>query len=142
MKVKIKKIDKSLPLPQYHTAGSVAFDFYASEETVIPPKQLVKIPTGLVIASPPGYGLIISGRSSLAYKKGLMLSNGIGVVDTDYCGKEDKIYISVYNFSDQQAVIEKGERIAQGMFIKIDKAEWEEIDKVNENSRGGWGSTG
>lgn len=142
MKVKIKRTDETIPLPQYHTNGSVAFDFSASEKTIIPPKQLAKIPTGLIIAAPPGYGLITAGRSSLAYKKGLMLSNGIGIIDTDYCGEEDKIYISVFNFTDQEAVIEKGERIAQGIFIKIEKAEWEETDKMNVNSRGGWGSTG
>lgn len=142
MKVKIKRTDKSLPMPKYHTSGSIAFDFSASKETVIPPKQLAKIPTGLIIAAPPGYGLITAGRSSLTYRKGLMLSNGIGVIDTDYCGEDDKIYISVYNFSDQTAIIEKGERIAQGMFIKIEKAEWEESEQMNDQNRGGWGSTG
>lgn len=142
MKVKIKKLDKNVPLPQYHTAGSVAFDFCANETLTILPKKLAKIHTGLIIETPKGYGLIVAARSSLAYKKGLILSNGIGVIDNDYCGEEDEIQLSVYNFTDQEIKIEKGERLAQGMFMRLDTAEWEEVEKIKDESRGGYGSTG
>lgn len=142
MQVKIKRLDKNLPLPKYHTSGSVGFDFSASETVIIAPKKIVMVPTELIIATPPGYGLIIAARSSLGVKKGLLLSNGIGIVDSDYCGENDKIYISLYNFSEKEVTIEKSERIAQGMFIKIAHAEWEEVDKMDDKNRGGWGSTG
>lgn len=142
MNVKIKRLDKTLPLPEYHTPGSVAFDFSASQDTLIPAKGIEKIPTGLIIETPQGYGLIIASRSSLAYKKGLILSNGIGIIDQDYCGETDEILISVYNLTDKEVKIEKGERIAQGLFMRLDTAEWQEVEKIKDQSRGGYGSTG
>lgn len=142
MQVKIKRLDLSLPLPQYHTAGSAGFDLSARIETTILPKQIARIPSGLIIGTPTGYMLTIAARSSLASKKGLMLANGIGTIDSDYCGPDDEILISVHNFSDQTVVVEKGERIAQGMFLKIEQGEWVEVEEMATNSRGGFGSTG
>lgn len=142
MEVLIKRLDKSLPLPQYHTSGSAAFDLSARVETIIEPKQIARIPSGLIIGTPTGYVLTLAARSSLAAKKGLMLANGIGTIDSDYCGPNDEILISVYNFSDKVVTVEKGERIAQGMFLKIEQGEWKEVEEVAEKSRGGFGSTG
>ncbi len=142
MNVSIKRIDTSLPLPEYKTGGSVAFDIYARTETKVDPQTLGRIPTNLIIATPPGYGLILSARSSLASKKGLFLANGIGIIDQDYAGNEDEILLSVYNFSSEGVVIEPGERIAQGMFVRIDRASWTEVEHMDEQSRGGFGSTG
>ena len=142
MQVKIKRMDKTIPLPQYHTNGSVAFDFAARENITIESKTIAYIPTGLIIQTPPGYMLSVVARSSLAKKKGLMLGNGIGVIDQDYCGPEDEIKIMVYNFTDSPAVVERGERIAQGIFVRIDTAQWTETDEITSQSRGGFGSTG
>ncbi len=142
MQIKIKRLDKSLPLPSYHTAGSAAFDFYARTEIKILPKEIARIPSNLIIGTPKGHVLTIAARSSLASKKGLILANGIGTIDSDYCGPEDEILISVYNFSDKEVIVEKGERIAQGMFIKIEQGEFEDADEVASVSRGGFGSTG
>lgn len=142
MRVKIKRIDNSLPLPEYQTSGSVAFDLYSRDNMVVPAKTIALVPSNLIIETPVGYALILAARSSLAKKKGLMLANGIGVVDCDYCGPEDEIKISVYNFTEQEVKIEKGDRLAQGMFIKTDQAEWEEVDEINNANRGGFGSTG
>lgn len=142
MQIKIKRLDQTIPLPKYHTAGSAGFDLSARVETTILPKQIARIPTGLIIGTPTGYVLTLAARSSLASKKGLMLANGIGTIDSDYCGPEDEILLSVYNFTDQTVVVEKGERIAQGMFLKVEQGEWEEVQEVAANSRGGFGSTG
>lgn len=142
MQIKIKRLDKSLPLPEYKTVGSAAFDFYARDPASILPKSLARIPSGLIIETPPGHVLIISARSSLAQKKGLMLANGIGVVDSDYCGPNDEISLSMYNFTDQEVMVEKGERLAQGMFIKVERGVWEEVEEVVNKDRGGFGSTG
>lgn len=141
MQVKIKRIDDALPLPGYQTAGAVAFDLYSREEIKIAPRSLALIPSNLIIETPPGYALILSARSSLAKKKGLTLANGIGVIDRDYCGPEDEIKISVYNFTDNDVAVEKGERVAQGMFARVDRGEWEEKE-ISQQSRGGFGSTG
>lgn len=142
MKVKIKKLNSEIPTPVYHTPGSVGFDFSAVETVTIPPRGLAFISTGLIVCTPPGYMLLVTARSSTARKKGLMLSNGVGVVDRDYCGPEDVIKLSVYNFTDTAVTVEKGDRIAQGIFVRVDQAEFEETDAVGEKSRGGYGSTG
>lgn len=142
MQIKIKRIDVSLPLPQYHTPGSAGFDIYAREDKTISAKSLALIPSNLIIETPAGHALIISARSSLAKKKGLMLANGIGIIDNDYCGPEDEIKISVYNFTENEVKIEKEERLAQGIFVKIEQGEWEETGGINMQSRGGFGSTG
>lgn len=143
MSLTIKRIDKSLPLPEYHTAGAAAFDLYARENTTIPPFKPVLIPANLVIKTPPGYFLMIASRSSTPLKKGLMVANGIGVVDEDYCGDDDEIKVQVLNFTDTDVTVEKGERIAQALLVKISKAdEFVEVEKMDEKSRGGFGSTG
>lgn len=142
MQVNIKRIDTSLPLPEYHTKGSLAFDIYAREEITIAPKTLALIPSNLIIKTPAGYGLIVAARSSLARKKGLMLANGIGIIDMDYSGNTDEILIAVHNFTDAPVTVEKAERIAQGMFVRIDQCTWNEVDEMTDKSRGGFGSTG
>jgi dUTP pyrophosphatase len=142
MQVKITRLDKTSPLPQYHTPGSVAFDFAARETMTIAPQTIAYIPTGLIIQTPPEYMLSIVARSSLAKKRGLMLGNGLGIIDQDYCGPDDEIKINVYNFTNSDVVVEKGERIAQGIFVRVDTAQWDEVDNIANQSRGGFGSTG
>ncbi len=142
MKVKIVRIDKSLPLPEYQTGGAVAFDLYARENTKVVPGELKLIPSNFIIEVPEGYTLILAARSSLARKKGLALANGIGVIDQDYHGPKDEIGILVRNLTDSEVVVEKGERIAQGLILPVERAEWEEADSIKEESRGGFGSTG
>lgn len=142
MKVRIKRIDKTLPLPQYQTSGSVACDLYARVTTVIPPKTLIKIPTNVIIGTPKGYMFLITLRSSAPFKKGLMKANGVGIGDQDYCGPEDEYNLAVYNFTDKEVAVEKGERIGQGIFVPIEIAQWEEVDVISKKSRGGFGSTG
>jgi dUTP pyrophosphatase len=141
MKVKIKRIDKSIPLPIYQTSGSVGFDISAREDTVIAPKSVALIPGNVIVETPPGYMLLVALRSSTPRKKGLHKPHGIGVIDNDYCGDEDEVKVQVFNSTDREVKVEKGERIAQGIFVKIDKFEWEETDSMGK-SRGGFGSTG
>ncbi|MBD3360757.1 dUTP diphosphatase [Candidatus Peregrinibacteria bacterium] len=142
MKVKIKRIDKSIPLPFYETDGAVGFDIIAREYCSIPPKEISLIPTNLIIAVPPKYMLVVASRSSTPSKKGLAPPHGFGIIDHDYCGPKDEVKVMVYNFKDNPVVIERGEKIAQGVFVRIDKFEWEEVDEVSTKSRGGFGSTG
>ena len=141
MKVKITRIRQDVELPVYATDGSVAFDLAAADSLVVEPKGIVLVPTGLVIATPPGHALLIATRSSLFKKKGLRLANNVGVVDQDYCGPEDEIKIALWNPGDAAVSIAKGERLAQGFFVAIGKAEWLEGPPA-ANSRGGFGSTG
>jgi dUTP pyrophosphatase len=142
MRIRISRLPsaKDLPLPKYHSSGAVAFDFFATEDTIVSPKTVSLIPTGLVIEVPKGYALLVCSRSSTPLKKSLSPPHGLGIIDHDYCGKDDEIKIQVRNFSDLEVLVQKGERIAQGLFVKIDQAEWEEF-VPNEENRGGFGST-
>jgi dUTP pyrophosphatase len=108
-----------------------------SRKSVIAPKEIAMIPTGLVIETPPGFALILASRSSAPKKFGITPPHGIGVIDQDYSGAEDEIRILVRNFTDAEVVIEKGTRIAQGVFVKAEQAEFVEDDISNRESRGG-----
>ena len=142
MKVRIKRIDNSLPLPVYETEGSVGFDVLAREATVIEPGSITLIPANIVVEVPTGYMLVVASRSSTPRKKGLTPPHGFGIIDHDYCGPEDEVKIQVYNFGEEPVSIERGEKIAQGVFVRVDKFEWEEVDEIRKESRGGFGSTG
>lgn len=139
--VAIKRIDPALPLPVYSTSGSVGFDLYCREETEIMPRQLARIPANVVVRTPPGYMLLLTMRSSTARRKGLLIPNGVGVIDQDYCGEGDELLLSVYNFKDETAFVHYGERIAQGIFVPITRVVWQEVDEMGQ-ARGGFGSTG
>jgi dUTP pyrophosphatase len=141
MKIKIKRIDKTLPLPQYQTSGSVGFDIYSREDIEIKPREIALIPGNIIVETPPGYMLIVSLRSSTPRKKGLIIPHGIGVIDQDYCGESDEVKVQVLNNTDSIVKVEKAERIAQGIFVKVDKFDWEETENMGK-SRGGFGSTG
>src|SRR5437773_5394268 len=139
--VTIKRIDISLPLPTYATAGSVGLDLLCREDTEIAPRTLGRVPANVIVQTPPGYMLLVSLRSSTPRRKGLLIPHGVGIIDQDYCGEGDEIMLQVYNFRDELVTVERGERIAQGMFVPIARAIWHEVDEVGEG-RGGFGSTG
>ncbi|MBU2575601.1 hypothetical protein KKF64_00700 [Patescibacteria group bacterium] len=139
MNVKIKRIDKSLPLSQYETQGAVAFDFIARENTVIEPNGIGRVPTNTIVEIPEGYMLLIKDRSGTAKKKGILMTAGI--IDQDYCGDNDEILMQFYNPSDTAVTVERGEKLAQGIFVSVGIGEWDEVDKMNKKDRGGFGST-
>lgn len=140
MKVKIKRIDKTLPLPKYETAGAVAFDVLVRETTIIEPNAIGRVPVNVIIEIPKGYMLLLKDRSSTAMKKGLICTPGF--IDQDYCGEKDEIMLQFYNFQKIPVTIERGERLGQAAFVRVDIAEWEETDVISKKSRGGFGSTG
>ncbi|GCE10273.1 dUTP diphosphatase [Tengunoibacter tsumagoiensis] len=141
LNVRIKRIDTELPLPTYATAGSVGFDLLCRVETEVAPHQLALLPANLIVATPPGYMLMLTMRSSTARRKGLLMPNGVGIIDQDYCGEGDELMISVYNFRDEAVTVLRGERVAQGIFVPIAQVNWQEIEQVGQG-RGGFGSTG
>lgn len=141
MDVKIRKLDPNIELPQYHTSESAGFDIASNIDTVIQAHEVAKIPTGLVFEAPKGHFLLIAARSSLPVKKGLMMANGIGVVDPDYAGPNDQVHLLIYNFTDKPVEVKKGERLAQGLFLPIEQAQWVEAGELRQKDRGGIGST-
>lgn len=141
MKVKIKRFDKTLPLPEYQSDGAAAMDLAARKPVIIQPHSVERVPLNIAIQPPPNHWVLMSARSSL-HKKGLMLANGIGVGDADYCGDNDEYHAALYNFTNQPVKIEKGERLTQMMILSREKIEWQEQEKLESDDRGGFGSTG
>ena len=131
------------PLPAYATSGSAAMDLHdeISRSQHIIQGESELIPTGLWLSIPKGYCAKIFSRSGLANKKGLGVSSGVGVIDSDYRGQ---VYVSLMNFSDVTRYIEPGDRIAQIMVEKIETIAWQPVDELDETDRGigGFGSSG
>jgi dUTP pyrophosphatase len=141
LQVAIKRIDTSLPLPTYATAGSVGFDLLCREDTEIAPRTVELIPSNVIVRIPAGYMLLLTLRSSTPLRKGLLIPNGVGIIDQDYCGEGDELRVQVFNFRDEAALVKRGERIAQGIFIPVTRVNWVEVDEMGKG-RGGFGSTG
>ena len=139
--VHVTRIHPRAELPDYKTAGAAAFDLAAVEDVTVPSGGVALVPTGLVVQVPLRMFLGIFARSSTPLKRGLMIANGVGVVDPDYCGPDDEVKIAVFNFSRDPVTIRAGERIAQGIFLDAPKIRWEESAPAAA-SRGGFGSSG
>jgi dUTP pyrophosphatase len=148
MKLKIKavspKIGTEIPFPYYASAGAAAMDLHAciDEAVVLKAEERTMIPTGIAIALPdPGYVALVFARSGLGIKKGINLSNGVGVIDSDYRGE---VAVGLFNSSKEDYTIQPGERIAQLAVMPVVQAELEQVDTLDETERGagGFGSTG
>jgi dUTP pyrophosphatase len=141
MKVKIRRIDKSLPLPEYKTKGAVALDCYVREKTIAKPGVITFVPLNFALHPPEGHFVLMTARSSLS-KRGLQLANGVGIFDEDFSGDGDEYQAVIYNFTDEPVSIEKGDRITQILVLPFARINWEEVDTLNNPTRGGIGSTG
>lgn len=142
--MKVRIINKSKhPLPQYATPLSAGVDLRANidEPIILQPLQRVLIPTGLFMALPEGYEAQVRPRSGLALKKGITVLNTPGTIDADYRGEVGVILV---NLSDAPFEITDGERIAQMVIARHERAEWESVDALDETERGagGFGHTG
>jgi len=142
MKIKIVNRSKH-QLPTYETKASAGVDLRANLDApvILKPLERDLIPTGLFIELPVGYEAQIRPRSGLAIKKGITLLNSPGTIDADYRGE---IKIILANISNEEFVVNYGERIAQMVIARHEQAEWIEIEELEETSRGagGFGSTG
>jgi dUTP pyrophosphatase len=140
--VRIHRLDPSVALPSYQTAGAAGFDLAARVDMTVAAGEVALVPTGLVIEVPAGHLLGVFARSSTPLKRGLMVANGVGVVDSDYCGPNDEIKIEVFNFTTSVVSIHRGDRLAQGVILPFARAEWDEHDTPAQPTRGGFGATG
>lgn len=142
--MQVKIINQSQhPLPNYETIASAGMDLRANltESITLKPLERKLVKTGLFIELPIGFEAQVRPRSGLAFKKGITVLNSPGTVDADYRGE---IGVILVNLSNEDFVIENGERIAQLVIAKHERAEWIEVEELNETSRGagGFGSTG
>lgn len=142
--IEISVINKSAnPLPEYATAGSSGMDLRANlqEPVSFKPLERLLIPTGLFIELPAGYEAQVRPRSGLAIKQGITCLNTPGTIDADYRGE---IKIILINLSGEEQVISHGDRIAQLVIQKVEKAFWKETDElaITARNEGGFGHTG
>ncbi len=142
MQIKINSKSKH-QLPAYHASGSAGMDLRANIDAPVRLLPLGRslIPTGMYIELPEGFEAQVRPRSGLAIKKGLTVLNSPGTIDSDYRGE---IGVMLVNLSQEEVVVEDGERIAQLVISKHEKAEWITVDTLNITARGdgGYGSTG
>ena len=144
MELKVRVVSKSPhPLPEYQTGGSSGMDLRAHLEAdiVLKPLERALVSTGIFIALPEGYEAQVRPRSGLAIKKGITVVNAPGTIDTDYRGE---IKVALINLSAEEQTIADGERIAQLVFSKYEKAEWQPVGDLDETTRGagGFGHSG
>ena len=142
-KLNFVKLSPKAKTPKRATAGAAGMDLCACLETPlkISPGDLIKVPCGIAIEVPQGYGAFIFARSGLGIKHGITLSNGVGVIDSDYRGE---ICVGLCNVGKEEYTINDGDRIAQLAIIKVEEfapIEASELSKT-ERGTGGFGSTG
>lgn len=141
MKIKIKTASGFVP--EYETAGSAGMDIKAflQEPVIIEPGKRALIPTGVFLEIPEGYEVQIRARSGLSVKYGIVLTNGIGTIDSDYRGE---IKVSLINWGEAPFTVNNGDRIAQMIAAKYERVDFELADSLNETERGdgGFGHTG
>ncbi|MFM2330955.1 MAG: hypothetical protein RLZZ26_462 [Candidatus Parcubacteria bacterium] len=141
MKVPVRRVDTSVPLPEYKTAGAAAMDCAVRESVTIPAHTTVLVPLNIALNPPRGHFVLLAARSSL-HKRGLMMANGIGIGDEDFVGDADEYRAALYNMTDAPVELAPGDRVVQMLILPFDRVEWEEVDSLGEEARGGFGSTG
>ena len=144
MTIQVKRTDPRAILPRYATAGAAAMDLSAcltGEEVTLAPGARTLIPTGIAVAVPCGHVGLLFARSGLAVKQGITLSNGVGVIDSDYRGE---LKVGLINLGREPYTVRHGERVAQLAILPVVQAQPVETEELDGTARGtgGFGSTG
>lgn len=142
MRLRIRRLRPDIPLPSYGSAEAAGFDLAAADDATIGARSIALVRTGLVVEVPSGHFLAIFARSSTPLKRGLVVANGVGVVDPDYCGPTDEIMIQLLNVTDADVTVRRGDRLAQGIVLPAPRVQWEEVEDIRTAARGGFGATG
>ena len=143
VEIKVVRLDKELPLPEYAREGDAGIDLLAREDALIPcGGGRVLVPTGLAVAIPRGYAGFVLPRSGLALKHGISAANSPGLIDAGYRGELKVIVLNTDSSSDYQ--IKRGDRIAQLVFMPVLRAKFRQVEQFAESARGqgGFGHTG
>jgi dUTP pyrophosphatase len=144
MKILDPRVGKDFPLPEYATEGSAGIDLRAclDEDLILKPGQTELIPTGIAIhIEDPGLAAMILPRSGLGHKHGIVLGNLVGLIDSDYQGQ---LYVSCWNRSGEEFVLEPGLRLAQLVIVPVVQANFNVVEDFDASQRGegGFGHTG
>ncbi len=142
IEVKVKRL-APVPLPRYATPGSAGLDLVAALPAPLDlaPGQRARIPTGLALQMPEGWAGLVMARSGLAWRHGLALANGVGLIDADYTGE---VQVLLVNAGSEPVRIQPGDRIAQLVLVPVGIARLVPVDELAPTARGegGFGSTG
>lgn len=144
LKILDSRIGSEFPLPAYATPGSAGLDLRAciDDDILLKPGQTELIPTGMAVhIKDPSLAAVILPRSGLGHKHGIVMGNLVGLIDSDYQGQ---LFVSAWNRSQKEYTLEKGERLAQLVFVPVVQAEFEMVDSFDESDRGegGFGHSG
>jgi dUTP pyrophosphatase len=142
MKLEIKRIDPDLALPSYARDGDAGLDLASAQDVVLKPGERTIVPTGFAIAIPEGYAGFVHARSGRALREGLALPNAPGVIDAGYRGE---LKVLLVNLDPAEPIyIARGEKIAQLVVQRVERAELQEVTELQSTTRGdgGFGSTG
>lgn len=144
LKILDSRIGNEFPMPAYATPGSAGLDLRAciDNDIVLKPGQTELIPTGMAVhIKDPSLAAVILPRSGLGHKHGIVMGNLVGLIDSDYQGQ---LFVSAWNRSQKEYTLEKGERLAQLVFIPVVQAEFELVESFDESDRGdgGFGHSG
>lgn len=141
MEIPARRIDNTLPLPEYKTAGAAAMDCVSRIDVTIHPGKVGYVPVNIALKPPPDHFVLFAARSSL-HKRGLMFANGIGIGDEDFCGDKDEYQAALFNFTDELVEISRGDRVGQILILPFERVTWKEVKTLGEKNRGGFGTTG
>jgi dUTP pyrophosphatase len=142
IRVRVKRLDPSVPLPTYAREGDAGLDLHAAHDVTLPPAGRALVGTGLAVAIPPGHAGFVLPRSGLALKAGVTILNAPGLIDAGYRGE---LKVLLVNHDPETAVtLRRGERVAQLVLQRVERAEPVEVDELpaSERGAGGFGSTG
>lgn len=139
--LKVRRLVEGAKIPAYATPGSNGFDLHALLAGYLEPGERVLVPTGLAVELPPGFAMLITPRSGLAFKHGVTVLNAPGLIDSDYRGG---VAVILHNAGQEPFTWAAGDRIAQAVPMPIPQLEIAEVDELSETERGenGMGSTG
>ena len=141
--VKLKYLSDKVSRPEYATRGSIGMDLSAATDSsfILRAGERALVSAGIAVQIPKGYGGFIFALGGIAAKKGIVLANGVGIIDSDYTGE---VKILLENISNEDYTIKSGERIAQMVFLPVEEANLVIVDQLSKTMRGskGFGSTG
>ena len=143
MRIEIRRLDPTLPLPAAQHEGDAGYDLLAREATVLAPAGgRAAVPTGIAVAIPPGFAGLVLPRSGLALRHGIGCLNSPGLIDSGY---RDEVRVILVNHDPTEPFqVNRGDRIAQLVIQRVETVEWAEVDALGQSARGvgGFGSTG
>jgi dUTP diphosphatase len=141
MRVRIKRFDRTLPLPAYQSPGAAGIDLYARADVTIAPGEVGLVPLNVGLELPEGCWALVAARGS-THRLGLLPAQGIGVGDEDFRGDGDEYRFAFYNYTGAPVTVARGARVAQLLVLRYQRLELEEVEHLGPIDRGGYGSTG